>query len=285
MAASEKVHVFVAIFNSRFNPKTGTLSKSMVMLDEVADVIRRLVSSGKVKLSDRNPANFIKDYLRSNARNASWPEIIRQAGYTARQRTGEGQCFEFVVLTPGDEPFPDDFQLKGTEPEFTLQTLSLPTSTRAIVRADEQSVAQIAVKLHLLEHFLAASPAAREWGLQGITHLQNNVKLRATEIDALYQAELGMGHDRKIGAITVEVKSGNPIIGEQIANQARAVLAGNRAFAFCVPAILKRFNRGTLAAMHLPIVWRDSVSDGDEIALGDVAFSARYILTPPISNI
>lgn len=66
--------------------------------------------------------------MRSPSRNKLWPTTILKAGYTAKQRTGGGQCFEFVPLDPpGSLPFPDDFMPAGDEAEFVVQTLSLFT--------------------------------------------------------------------------------------------------------------------------------------------------------------
>lgn len=281
---SEKNHVFERLFAERYDPATRTLKSAMVTLDEVAEAIRALVQAGTISLSDRNPANFIKDYLRSSKRNDNWPASIRSAGFTARQRTGVGQCFEFIPLPPGDLPFPDDFLPTGSEAEFIAQTLSLPVTTREIVRVDEQSVAQIAVKLHVLEHFLASSPKATGWGVREITHLQNNVKLRSSEIDALYQAVAHTERGTEIGAVAVEVKIGDPIIAEQIEKQALAIL-DDPSFSFCIPTILKRFKKGELVAMHLDPVRRDDILPDGTLPLGGIAHSARYEFKPPLPKI
>lgn len=281
---SEKNYVFERLFVERFDAQARIVQRPMVTLDEVSDAIRALVREGKVKLSDRNPANFIKDYLRSAKRNDNWPASICDAGYTARQRTGIGQCFEFVPLAPGELPFPDDFLPTGEEPTFTAQTLSLPVTTREIVRVDEQSVAQIAVKLHVLEHFLASSPKATGWGVREITHLQNNVKLSSSEIDSLYQVVAHTERGTEIGAVAVEVKIGDPIIAEQIEKQALAILQ-DQSFAFCIPAILKRFRKGELIAIHLDPVRREDVQADGTLSLGAIAYSARYVFAPPLPKI
>jgi len=280
---SAKNQVFLVLFQERYNADDGALAHSMVTLDEVADAIRQVNRDRDLSLSDRNPANFIKDYLRSNRRNEIWPDEIRQAGFTARQRTGAGLCFEFVPIGPGEDPFPEDYAPTGQEPTFTIQTLSLPVTTREIVRVDEQSLAQIAVKLHLLEHFLANSGSLVEQGLREITHLQNNVKLSSSEVDALYQATVGRGGDFEVGAIAVEVKIGDPIIAEQIEKQALAVLADD-AFQFCLPVIVKRTRKGEVVALHLAPVRREQIVDGT-IELGPVIFGARYIFVPELPKI
>ena len=281
---SEKPAVFLKLFKARYDPAAKTLRDPLVSLREVKSALGTMAAAGETKLSDANAANFIKDYLRSSTRSANWPPEILAAGYTAKQRTGEGQCFEFVALAPGEDPFPDDFLPTGDEPTFIAQTLSLPVTTRDIVRKDEQSVAQIAVKLHVLEHFLASSPKANGWGVREITHLQNNVKLSSSEIDSLYQVVAHTDRGTEIGAVAVEVKIGDPIIAEQIEKQALAILQ-DESFAFCIPAILKRFKKGELIAMHLDPVRREDVQTDGTLHLGAIAYSARYVFAPPLPKI
>lgn len=281
---SAKNHVFQALFDARYDPVTGRVTNPLITLEEVANAIRELGRTGKIALSDRNPANFIKDYLRSPRRNDIWPIDIRTAGYTARQRTGVGQCFEFVPIPDWQEPFPDDFLPTGNEPVFTLQTLSLPVTTREIVRVDEQSLAQIAVKLHLLEHFLASSPNALGSGLREITHLQNNVKLRSSEIDALYQAVTHIDGTSKIGAIAVEVKIGEPIIAEQIEKQALAIL-DDHSFEFCIPVIVKRTRKGEIVLMQLAPVGREDIDADGHIEIGGVVHGAKYVFAPELPKL
>src|SRR5438105_9220543 len=98
MGKSEKTHVIEAIFTSRWDPRTKALADDLVTLDEVADRIRDL----KLKLSDRNPANFFKDFVRKrSSANANWPQTVFAAGYTGRQETGGSTCFRFIRVSPG----------------------------------------------------------------------------------------------------------------------------------------------------------------------------------------
>lgn len=281
---SQKNFVLEALFDERFDDRTGVLDRPLITLQDVANCIRTLAEAGVVTLSPNNPANFMKDYLRSAQRNVLWPTRIRAAGYTARQTTGIGQCFQFVPLLEGEEAFPDDFLPDGSEPTYLIQTLSLPLTTREIVRVDEQSVAQIVVKLHVLEHFLASSPKAVGWGLREVTHLQNNVKLRSAEIDALYQAVIKADDSIHHGAVAVEVKIGDPIIAEQIEKQALAAL-DDPAFEFCIPVILKRFKKGELIAIHLDPVRRSDIDADGRVALSGIAFAARYVFSPALPKI
>ena len=281
---SDKVHVFEALFQERYDRETKAIIRPLVSLDDVAASIRYLSEQGTVSLSAKNPANFMKDYLRSARRNELWPSVILEAGFTARQRTTDGQCFEFVPLArPGEEPFPDEFLPDGTEPVFVMQTLSLPVATREIVRVDEQSVAQISVKLNILEHLLAASPDAVKFGVIQITHLQNNVKLRDSEIDALYQIVVSRDGKIQTGALAVEVKLGDPIISEQIEDQAWAILR-DPSFDFCIPAIVRRMRKGELIAMHLSPLMREEVDEKGKIVLRK-AFTARYVFEPPLPKL
>ncbi|MCR6645865.1 MAG: hypothetical protein NVV62_15755 [Terricaulis sp.] len=283
-----KNHVFEALFAKRYDATSKTLSEPMVTLQAVSDAIAQTNAAGLTELSTRNPANFIKDYLRSAARNKNWPDSIRDAGYTARQRTGEGRCFEFVPLAEGEDPFPDDFQPQPGQSSFVLETLSLPLATREIVREDEQSLAQLSARLHLIEHFLASSSHAVGWGVREVVHLQNNVKLAAVEIDALYQATRMQDGKLETGAIAVEVKIGDPIIAEQIANQTLAILK-DEAFAFCIPVVVKRFAKGSVVALHTALRERSDVvvdEHGDiSVELGGVQYSAEYVFSPALKRL
>ncbi|WP_425408228.1 hypothetical protein [Hyphococcus sp.] len=281
---TEKNLVFEKIFFERWDKSDKRLTEAMVELEVVSKAIRALRADGKISLSDKNPANFIKDYLRSPRRNENWPESIRKAGYTARQRTGAGQCFEFVALPKGEEPFPDDFLPTGEELEHVAQTLSLPIATREILRVDEPSLAQLAVKLFLVEQLFATSPTAVQWGLQEVEHLQNNVKLRYTDIDAVYQAIMHTSQGLEVGAITVEVKIGDPIISEQIEQQALAVLS-DEAFQFCIPTILKRFSKGEIIALHLGVIRRSDITEDGKIVLGERVHSLKFRFQPELPKI
>ena len=281
---SDKNVVFVFLFQQRYDPNNRSVQNPMVSLDDVAQAITALNLQGKTNLSAKNPANFMKDYLRSNKRNENWPDAIKNAGFTARQRTGDEQCFEFVPLPAGEDPFPDDYVAKGSEETFTIQTLSLPVGTREIVRADEQSLAQLAVKLQMVEHFMASSPSSTEWKLIEVTHLQNNVKLRATEIDALYQAVIEVDGELVVGAIAVEVKIKDPFIAEQIAQQIQAVLADD-SFSFCIPALVKQTSQGTILVMHLDKMHGDVLNAGQGVQPGEAKHSAIYKFVPPLKKL
>ncbi|RYY90413.1 MAG: hypothetical protein EOO15_02770 [Chitinophagaceae bacterium] len=281
---SEKNHVFERLFQQRFDPATKTVVQALVTQTDVVDAIKALKAEGVLDLSERNPANFMKDYLRSPNRNTLWPKAIRDAGFTAKQRTGGTQCFEFVALPVGEDPFPDDYVPGDGIEEHVAQTLSLPVATREIVRLDEQSLAQIAVKLHLVEHFLASSPKTVGWGVHEVVHLQNNVKLHRAEIDMLYQAVRRTGDRLEVGVVTVEVKIGDPIIAEQIEKQVVSAL-DDKAFAFCIPMIFKRFRRGEIVAMHLDMIERDDVQADGTTALSGIAHAARYTFKPALPKI
>ncbi|RYD85441.1 MAG: hypothetical protein EOP84_02480 [Verrucomicrobiaceae bacterium] len=288
---SKKVAVFEIIFGRRYDEATGTLRDPLITkADVVSAIVEANLSINGKPLSTENPANFMKDYLRLSDRNGLWPVSIRSKGFTARQRTGDGRCFEFVSLAHEAEPFPDDFVATGLEKTFVLQTLSLPVTTRALVRADEQSIAQLSVKLNLIEHFLASSPEAAKWGLREITHLQNGVKLRDTEIDSLYQAVIVVDGKELIGAVAAEIKTKDPIIAEQIANQAIAIL-NDKAFSFCIPVILTRSKRGEVVAIHLKmlrgadIVPPSAHQPDPTVDLGGVAYSAKYEFRPPLERL
>src|SRR5205823_5443876 len=86
-------------------------------------------------LSTRNPANFFKDLIRNRASsNLNWPASLWNRGYTARQKTGGGNAFEFVKAPVGQaEPFTSATQPYPRSPNLlrhTLQSVSLPPLAR-----------------------------------------------------------------------------------------------------------------------------------------------------------
>jgi hypothetical protein len=90
---SEKPLVFSALFERRYDQTTGNFTPQTVTSDELQDLIVTLRAETGISLSVGNPANFLKDFLRSKTRNEQWPAEIAAAGYTARQSYSEGCRF------------------------------------------------------------------------------------------------------------------------------------------------------------------------------------------------
>src|SRR5579859_4518677 len=70
--------------------------------------IKEAIAATKAKLSTSNPANFLKDIIRTDNANANWPEYLKTKRITARQRYGSTRVFQFIPYAEGQKvPFPD----------------------------------------------------------------------------------------------------------------------------------------------------------------------------------
>lgn len=63
--ASKKTEIIEKLFDTRWDLNARTLSDPVITLDQVADAIRAYNTANRAaRLSDRNPANFFKDFIR-----------------------------------------------------------------------------------------------------------------------------------------------------------------------------------------------------------------------------
>ncbi|WP_227271900.1 hypothetical protein [Roseobacter weihaiensis] len=111
--ASQKTKVIEYLFNKFWDPS----SNSLMTLSDVKSAIQDCNRNHGTNLSDNNPANFMKDFLRGNNSSRNWPATVAAQRYTALQRTGSGGVFEFVRYAPGQtEAFPDLFPINLAAP-------------------------------------------------------------------------------------------------------------------------------------------------------------------------
>ena len=108
-----KTTVIESIFDRLYSQSPRDIESQMVTLWDVADGIRAYNESlpaGAKRPSDKNPANFFKDFTRNLKRaNQRWPSSILARGYTGEQATGQGNCFKFIPLETGQvEAFPGE---------------------------------------------------------------------------------------------------------------------------------------------------------------------------------
>ena len=214
---SEKPIVFSYLFNHRYAAATGTFTPSTVTNAEIQEAIATLRADEGLTLSVSNPANFLKDFLRSWARNTLWPADVAAAGYTARQAYGSGAVFDFVPYQPGQtEPFPYEFALPATAPVHQIEAVSLPSAARALGRADESWLIQVLVHQRVLQtHFALYSTI----DAVDLFHLQNTMK-GTPEIDAIFLLSFrdAAGAPKK-ALVTLEAKRNDPILPDQIRHQ------------------------------------------------------------------
>jgi hypothetical protein len=198
----------------------GKLRDETVTNNEIQDVIVSLRQDEGITLSVGNPANFLKDYLRSKNRNAFWPAEIAAARYGARQAYGEGRVFDFVPYEPEqDVPFPDEFVLPEDSPVHDVETVSLPSVARALGRKDEAWLIQACVHQRVLQTHFALYSALEAADL---FHLQNSLK-GSPEIDAIFLLTFVLNGKLKKALITLEAKRNEPILGDQIREQVALV--------------------------------------------------------------
>lgn len=218
---SEKTAVIQYLFDQYWERQSNTLSKTIMTLDDVKDAIRACNAIDGLTRSDRNPANFLKDVIRSRNASQIWPTAVADLRFTGEQRTGAGDSFEFVPYAADQvEPFPDLFRSTDDTVHIDLQSVSLPRASKKLGRSDEAWLIQTAVNLRVIEQHMAT---ISHIDVQEITHLQMSVKLRATEIDAVYLASVVLAGNLQQAIITCEAKKESErILVGQIISQVKA---------------------------------------------------------------
>jgi hypothetical protein len=221
---SEKPVVFRFLFDRRYDWEAKAFNPLTVTNDELQDAIVELRQEEGISLAVTNPANFLKDFLRSPNRNAQWPAEIAAEGYTARQSYSDGRVFDFVPYSPGQtEPFPDAFRVPDDVVIHRVETVSLPSAARALGRGDEPWLIQVCVHQRVLQtHFALFS----EIDVIDFFHLQNSLK-GVPEIDALFLMTFRAGAVERKALVTFEAKRDEPILPHQI--QAQVALMADRA--------------------------------------------------------
>lgn len=280
MGRSQKTQVIEHLFDKHWNEASGSLDKSLMSLDDVAQAIRECSDLYGVKLSDRNPANFMKDLLRGANASSNWPASVAARHFTAVQRTGDGECFEFIPYRSGQtEPFPDAFGVRENAPRYPVQSISIPLVTKSLGRSDETWLVQTAINLRVVEtHFAVASA----FPLLELAHLQMGIKLRSTEIDALFLGKTGDPQRPESVLITCEAKQAkDPLIQSQIINQVRAAFAEAEVNTV-IPIGLRTIKGVGFYLTEFAAVRRADADALDELTL---ACDAIYELHPPVKGI
>ena len=277
---SEKTAVVEYLFHLYWDEQSKSLAKTMMSLVDVRDAIRACNAVDNLDRSDRNPANFLKDIVRSRNASGIWPVSVAALGYSGKQRTGTGECFEFVRYTEGQtEPFPDLFRPSEATRKIALQSVSLPQAAKALGRSDEAWLIQTAVNLKVVEHHLATQS---DLDVREVTHLQMNVKLRATEIDAVYLASVQVEGELKNAIITCEAKNQSErILVDQIASQVRAAFETTGAD-LVIPISIRSVRRVGIQVIEFQKVFRAELNE-----FLDVGFVREvvYSLVPPVEGI
>lgn len=280
MAKSQKTQVIEHLFKKHWNATNGALDKTLMSLDDVAQAIRECNKLQGTTLSDRNPANFMKDLLRGANASKNWPASVAARRFTGIQRTGDGECFEFIPYLPGQsEPFPDAFKVREDAPRFLVQSISLPLATKSLGRSDETWLIQTAINLRVVETHFAVAPS---FPLLELTHLQMGIKLRSTEIDALFLGKVGDPKKPDSVLVTCEAKQAkDPLIPSQIINQVQAAFAEAEVDTV-VPIGLRTVKGVGFYLTEFEAVKRADAHALDELTL---ASDAIYELRPSVKGI
>lgn len=294
---SEKPVVFLELFRRRYDAHSKTFSDTSITNEELQDLILVLKQEEGISLGVSNPANFLKDFLRSSSRNKIWPLEIKNAGFTARQAFGEGRVFDFIPMAEGQlEPFPDDFVLPEGGTVHELEAVSLSSAARALGRDDESWLIQVCVQQRVLQtHFSIYSALP----VTDLFHLQNTLK-GTTEIDAVFLLVLGPTTAPTKALITFEAKRKDPILPFQIRNQI-AYLAkqcrsrpGLEDVDLIVPVAVatnaKKYGKGVVAFFEMqPISVEDGQSAFDADSAHDlplvISNAVGYRFKPPVTGI
>lgn len=246
---SGKPEVISILFDRIWPAGVATPIKTpmIVTSDEVVDAIKernlRIAGTGKKKLSDKNPANFLKDFIRKQTCNGNWPPELVARGITARQRYGRGQVMEFVPYRAGDSlPFPDRYDPTPEMRVIEIESLSIPRQARALGRPDEPWLIQIIVSQRIAHTHFAVVSSHQALDL---THLQMSVKTQP-EIDAIYVATIERGGREVRTLITCEAKQyGERLLEDQIREQVQQAfsvtsrLSGADAIEAVIPVAVK----------------------------------------------
>jgi len=278
--ASHKTEVVEHLFQKHWDEKSGQLTKTLMSLEDVAQAIRECNELLGRSLSDRNPANFMKDLMRGANASKNWPTSVAALRYTAVQRTGSGDVFEFIPYRAGQtEPFPDAFKVSLDADRYFVQSISLPLVTKSLGRVDETWLVQTAINLRVIEtHFSVAAA----FPLLELTHLQMGIKLRQTEIDALFLGKAGTEKENFPVLVTCEAKHYNdPIIPQQIINQVQAAFEETEVTTV-VPIGLRAIKDIGFYLTEFEAVKREDADTLEELTL---ASDAIYQLMPAVKGI
>lgn len=282
---SYKTEVIERLFFERWNLEAQVLSSSVVTLIDVQRGITKYNQSHGTSHSDRNPANFAKDFWRKHSSaNRNWPRAVLEAGYTGRQYQFGGNSFEFVPLNQGQSDAVDakyvpryDERTRRVE----IESVSLPLASKRLGRSDEPWLIQVLIRLRVFETHLALSSNRK---VVQLDHLQTNVKLRGAEIDALFLAVLEGPEGQPSEAIVCcEAKSRrDDIVPHQILNGVRAVFNMNIQQDVVIPIAVKAIAPSQIFIIEFEAIERSRAKENSVLK---EETSAIYILKPPVPGI
>jgi hypothetical protein len=116
--ASEKIQVIDHLWDMLQHEGAG---RRVVTSEDVKAAIEHCNKKFGLKLSTSNPANFMKDVVRSDNASANWPSRLAKMKIGARQRPSGQRVFEFVDFdTNQTEPFPNKYTAQADTPRVPV---------------------------------------------------------------------------------------------------------------------------------------------------------------------
>lgn len=221
---SQKIPVIEYLFLKYWNESDKKLRKTLMSMEDVKEGIIHCNEKYGTNLKTNNPANFLKDIIRKKSASKNWPISVTERRYTAIQRTGSGDVFEFIPFKPDQtEAFPDKFAPTSTTPIIPIQSISIPLVSKTLGRKDEPWLIQTAVNLKIVEsHFAITS----KHEITELSHLQMSVKIKNTEIDALFLGTIQIKKKKDTAIITCEAKQYDErILEDQIISQVKSAFS------------------------------------------------------------
>ncbi len=297
--SSKKTAVIAYLFQTRLLPDGSfDASRSVVTLAEVSDAITVVhtaaIAAGDTRqsLSNNNPANFWKDFIRNlDSARRNWPATVLAAGYAATSAKGVlNGCFEFVPHGPTDPLFPSDYTIT---PELRaaalmVQSLSLTEMFRDLPSGGENRVVSVMARLNVLEHHFAGTRAPDAPVVATLEFLQNSVKLQPGEVDALWSAKVkNDAGDAEVWLVGGEVKTGrDDILDEQVLDWTRALLSSSRfreRARGVIPVAVKAFDGSELLVVEYAAV--SMATPPDDLKAVTPVCQRLIILRPPVEGL
>lgn len=282
--ASAKTKVIEYLFFQNWDDESKSLKKTMMSMRDVESAIKHCNAlPDRVRdLKTDNPANFLKDVVRNTRAKNNWPASVTALGYTGEQRPGGGNVFEFILMPAGQEDaYEDSFRPTEETPVHALQSLSMSRASKELGRSDEAWLIQTIVNLRIIEQYMAQASSLE---ILEVVHLQMTVKLRKTEIDALYLATIRTGGSEERALITCEAKRYNErILEPQMANQVEAALSVSElSIATVIPIAVRSVKGKGVHVIEFDRVARSQLPNFRPLRkVGD----ALYELLPPVKGI
>jgi hypothetical protein len=263
-------HLFFVI--KQYDPKRG-LTDPVVTFGEIEEAI----DATGVGLSRNNLANFWKDLTRHPpGASKNWPPKVLKAGYSGEDAIGDGRkaSFRFVKgkFSAGVQP-----SKKALKAEIVLESVSMPMAMKSLGRTDENWLAQVAVRLRVIEtHFAICSKTVTK----EIAFLQTGVRLGQGEVDAAYCLVSG---DDESWLLAIEAKGRREEVHvDQIRRAAKALLASARSTDWevrgVIPIALKVLENSLLHVVEFD----PDIGDG---SAGRMTSESVIRLHPPVTGI